>query len=183
MKINIGAGNRHVEGFKSCDHDPKSNPDYLFDLEKDVFPFGDNSVDTVIAHHVFEHLGEGYFHCLKELYRVCKHGAIIDVHVPHFRHDAFYADPTHKRPISVDGMNLFSKKFNRWCEEQKNPASQLAYFFDVDFEVMEWHYMPNDYYKKLLDGKPKEEVERFIMERNNVINEIWMKLVVVKDES
>ena len=182
MKINIGAGGKKVEGFISCDYDAKSNPDFLFDLEKDVFPFENNSVDVVLAHHVLEHLGDGYFHCLKELYRVCKHGAIIDIRVPHFRHDAFFADPTHKRPISVDGMNLFSKKFNKWCREQGNPASLLAEYFDVDFEVIEHQYIPQHQYKEIFNTMPRHEAQQFVTERNNVISEIHMKLIVVKDE-
>ena len=83
MKIIIGAGDQRIDGFVTCDYDPKTKPDYTFNLETDTFPFEDSSVDIVIASHVLEHLGEGYFHCLKELYRICRDKAIIHVHVPH----------------------------------------------------------------------------------------------------
>jgi predicted SAM-dependent methyltransferase len=181
MKINIGAGDRKVEGFVSCDYDSLSNPDYVFDLEKDKFPFEDNSVEAVIAHHVLEHLGEGYFHCLQEIYRVCKHEAMIDILVPHHRNDEFFDDPTHRRPITVGGLRLFSKRYNELAREQKVYASRLADYFNVNFEVVTWDYIPRDEYRKEFEGKPKEEVEKYLKQHNNIIDQVWVKLVVIKE--
>jgi len=61
MKINIGSGNTKIDGFVTIDYDSNSNPDYQLDLENDDLPFEDNTVETVVAHHILEHLGEGYF--------------------------------------------------------------------------------------------------------------------------
>lgn len=180
MKLNIGAGGVKLDGFVTCDYDPLENPDYLFNLETDPFPFPDNSVEVVVAHHVLEHLGPGYFHCLKELYRVCKPGAFIDVRVPHHRHDHFYDDPTHRRPITIGGMRLFSKKYNRMCREQHISSSRLGDYFDVDFEILDWDIMPSEPYKRQFEGEPRDQVERYLSEHNNIIQELWMKLVVVK---
>jgi predicted SAM-dependent methyltransferase len=182
MKLNIGAGGIKIKGFVTCDYDPLANPDYVFNLETDVFPFSDNSVEVVVAHHVLEHLGEGYFHCLKELYRVCKHGATIDIRVPHYRHDYFYDDPTHRRPITVGGLLLFSKKHNRLCKEQQAASSRLGDYFDVDFEIVDWDYVPAKIYRIEFDGAPSNKVEAYIREHNNIIEELWIKLVVIKDE-
>lgn len=181
MKINIGAGGVNIDGFISCDYDPNSKADYIFDLEKDRFPFDDNSVEAVVAHHVLEHLGEGYFHCLQELYRVCKHGAFIDVLVPHHRSDYFFNDPTHRRPITVDGLHLFSKRYNKLADEQGAHASRLANYYNVNFEVAEWNYIPFKQYRQEFEGKPTEEVKRYISEHNNIIEQLWVKLVVIKE--
>lgn len=181
MKINIGAGSTKIEGFVTCDYDKLNNPDYCFNLETDTFPFANNSVEIVVAHHVLEHLGEGYFNCLKELYRVCKHGALIDIRVPHHRHDYFYDDPTHRRPITVGGLRLFSKKHNRLCKEQDAASSRLGDFFQVDFEILEWDYIPSQKYKEQFIGKPREEVETYLDQHNNIIEELWVKLVVIKE--
>jgi len=180
MKINIGSGGVNLEGFVTCDYDPLTNPDYHFNLETDKFPFDTNSVEVVVAHHVFEHLGEGYFHCLKELYRVCKHGATIDVRVPHHRHDYFYDDPTHRRPITVGGLLLFSKKHNRLCKEQGAASSRLGDYFDVDFEILDFNYVPSQSYQTEFEGEPRDKVEKYLKEHNNIIEELWIKLVVVK---
>jgi len=181
MKINIGSGGVKIDGFVTCDYDALSNPDYLFNLETDVFPFEDNSVEVVVAHHVLEHLGEGYFHCLKELYRVCQHGATIDIRVPHHRHDHFYDDPTHRRPITRGGLLLFSKKHNKLCREQGVASSRLGDYFGVDFEIVDWDYIPSKSYIKEFEGQPRDAVEKYLREHNNIIEDLWIKLVVIKD--
>jgi hypothetical protein len=180
MKIIIGSGGVTQAGYVTCDYDALANPDYLFNLETDRFPFDDNSVEAVIAHHVLEHLGEGYFHCLQELYRVCCHGAIIDIRVPHHRHDYFYDDPTHRRAITVGGMRLFSKKHNQLCREYGAASSRLGDYYNVDFEIVQHEISPAAYYRDKFVGAPREEVEQYLSEHNNIIEEVWIQLVVVK---
>lgn len=182
MKLNIGAGDTQFNGFVNCDYDANCNPDYVFNLETEDWPFEDNTVEEVIAHHVLEHLGEGYFHVITELYRVCKHGAIINIRVPHHRHDHFVNDPTHKRAITPEGLWLFSKKYNDTCKERNETISNLAYYYNVNFEMLDSVNVPDKRYIPLFQGKPVEEVETYMREHNNVIQEIHMRLIVIKDD-
>jgi ubiquinone/menaquinone biosynthesis C-methylase UbiE len=181
MKINIGAGDVKLEGFVTLDYDSRSNPDYQLDVERDRFPFEDETVETVVAHHILEHLGEGYFHCLQEIYRVCKHGAIVDIRVPHPRHDSFLADPTHRRPITVVGLQLFSKKFNKHCREQGYASSRLGDYFGVDFEVLDYRYIPDENARSKLQHITSDQIENYANEHNNIVAEIHIKLVVNKE--
>lgn len=182
MKINIGSGGVKLEGFVTCDYDALAEPDHIVNLETDTLPFEDNTVEVVVAHHILEHLGPGYFHCLQELYRVCKPGAFIDIRVPHHRHDYFYDDPTHRRAITVGGMLLFSKKHNQLCREQGAASSRLGDYFGVDFEIVDWDYSPSNAYRLEFEGEPRDKVERYLKEHNNIIEELWIKLVVIKHE-
>jgi hypothetical protein len=130
---------------------------------------------------------------MKEIYRVCEHGAIIDIICPHHLHDVFYGDPTHKRPITVNAMNLFSKKFNKKNSETFNSNSGLAFKFGVDFEVIWYDFKYDSFYDQYLnayrireqEGKltPEEQLAhvRLFREANNVATDIMMKLVVVKE--
>lgn len=181
MKLNIGAGDDKKEGYISIDYDAHCNPDYQIDIEKEKLPFPDNSVDEVIIHHVMEHLGEGYFHFMQELYRVCKHGALIDILVPHHRHEYFLDDPTHRRPITVAGMWLFSKKYNDTCKQQNARASRLGYYFGVDFEVLDTMEIPDPRYIKAFDGMTVDYVKNYIFEHNNIIMEVRIQLVAIKE--
>lgn len=181
MKLNIGGGDKRYEGFLNIDYDSHCNPDFLFNIEKDPWPFEDNSVDAIIAHHILEHLGEGYFHVMKEMYRVCKPNTLIDIVVPHHRHNHFHDDPTHRRPITVGGMWLFSKKYNDSCKKDNCAASRLGYYFDVDFEVVDTLEVPDPDYIKIFEGKLKTEVERYMHEHCNTIMEVHIKLAVIKD--
>lgn len=183
MKINIGSGDSNSEDYVTIDYDSSSNPDYALDLEKDPLPFNNDTVEAVIAHHILEHLGEGYFHCLQELYRVCKHGAVIDVRVPHPRHDTFLADPTHKRPITPMGLKLFSKKFNKLCREQNYSSSRLGDYFKVDFEILDYKYIPDNQAIQKYSHLNKEDIENISNTYNNIISEIHIKLIVIKNDN
>lgn len=182
MKINIGAGDTKYEDYIRLDYDKQSNPDYVIDLEKDTFPFEDGSVESVIAHHVLEHLGEGFFHCLQEIYRVCKHGAIVDIKVPHPRHESFIADPTHRRPITVMGLQLFSKKFNKLSREQGYTSSRLGDYFNVDFEILNFKYIPDETAARRYAHLSVDEIQEYADQYNNIIYEIHIQLIVIKDE-
>lgn len=183
LKINLGSGSKCYVGFLNVDIDPGSNPDYVVNLEKDPLPFEDNSVSEIKAHHVLEHLGEGFFHCLKEMYRVCKHGAILDVQVPHPRHDVFLIDPTHRRPIYPDTLGMFSKARNRADIAAGGCETPLGFIYDIDLEFVHLDYVLDSYFQKMFQAIPNEQAEHIVRTCNNVIIEIHMKLMVVKNGS
>lgn len=180
IKINIGSGTSRFEGFINIDFDKSSNPDYILDLEKDYLPFDNNTVDEVIAHHILEHLGEGYFHCIKELYRVCKNGAIINIEVPHHRSEIFFADSTHKRPITAFGLTLFSKKNNKYFKEQGFANSRLGEYLDVDFELVEHLNILNNDLKDFIKQFPEKDLEKYSEVYGNIIEIVKIKLRVIK---
>jgi SAM-dependent methyltransferase len=183
MKLNIGAGYKRVDGFLNVDIDSNCNPDYVLDIERQSLPFADNTVDAVICHHILEHLGDGFIPFLKELYRVCIGGAIIDVCVPHPRHDIFLIDPTHKRPIYPDTIAMFSKKRNLADIEAGGCETTLGLIHDVDFEVVHVDYVLNPFYQRLFQTITNEQCDYIVQSNNNVIQEIIMKVSVNKNES
>ena len=182
MKISIGAGDTIETDYIRIDYDSLTNPDYVLDLERDRLPFEDSTVEAVKAHHILEHLGEGFFHCLQELYRVCKHGARINIRVPHPRHDSFLADPTHRRPITAVTMQMFSKKFNEMCRQQNAATSRLGDYFNVDFEIIDCNYIPDREIEATLQHLNPQQKSEYADQHFNIISEIHMTLVVVKHE-
>lgn len=180
MKINIGGGYKRYPGFLNLDMDPHTNPDHIVNLEKDVLPFDDNTISEVKAHHILEHLGEGFFHLIQELYRVCKDGAIIDIVVPHHRHDIFLADPTHRRPILIEGLRLFSKKYNYDHIEKHGSSSGLGIAFDVDFEIIATDYTLDPFYEEFVRTTERDVVVEKERSCNNFIQETKIKWLVVK---
>lgn len=183
MKLNIGSGSKRYPGFLNIDSDSGSKPDYVLDLETSKFPFDDNTVDEVLAHHILEHMGDGFFNCIKELYRICKHGAIIDVKVPHPRHDTFLIDPTHRRPIYPHTLDMFSKIRNSRDLAAGGCETPLGYINDVDIMVTDHTYVLDDYWRPLFQNFTEEQCEHAARSFNNVILEIGIKLLVIKNES
>lgn len=182
MKINLGSGSKKYPDYVNIDSDERSNPDYVIDIEKDKLPFEDNSVDHVLAHHILEHLGDGFFHCMQELYRVCQHGAVIHVRVPHPRHDTFLIDPTHKRPIYPHTLDMFSQKRNRRDIEAGGSETPIGLIYKVDFEALRYDYVLDEYWRPIFQQSTEEQCEHIVRSMNNVILEIDIKLMVIKDE-
>ena len=126
LRIDIGSGFKNDDGLIRVDRDPRVNPDHIVDLEKDAFPFEDSSVEYIRAHHVLEHIGDGFFHLMKEMYRICENDAIVDIEVPYFRHCAFHNDPTHKRAITNYVLGLFGKEFCEWTVEAFKSSPEIG---------------------------------------------------------
>mgnify|MGYP001571871310 CR=1 FL=1 len=88
LKLNIGSGQRRLDGWVNCDvqsRPPDQVPDLLFDA-RGRWPFEDNSADIVLLHQVYEHfhLSEGR-PVLQEAHRVLAPGGRLIVTVPDLR--------------------------------------------------------------------------------------------------
>jgi len=191
LKLHLGCGEKRIPEHINVDYDARCKPDQQVNLEE-TWPWEDNSVSHVVAHHLVEHLGDKFIFFMQELYRVCAPGAIIDIVVPHHRHDCFLNDPTHKRPITVEGMRLFDQSFNNHCLEVGDGASKLGLFYSIDFAILKFNFIFDSLYAPLLDQMQKltagseeqqkleQEIGLMIREKNNVILETHILLQAVK---
>lgn len=185
MKLNIGCGFNKKSGYVNIDKFAECLPDLKMDAEIIPWQFKDNAVEEVVFYHSLEHMGADanlFLAIIKELYRVCKPGAIIQINVPHPRHDDFINDPTHVRIITPELLKLFSKKQNLLWKEQGYSSTTLALYIDVDFETLATNYFVEEKYIHLLNSNKITENDMWAMsqERNNVIKEIGITLQVVK---
>lgn len=183
LKLNLGSGLKRYDGYINVDHDPMVNPDVLLSISDKSLPFEDNSVEAVKLYHILEHIGgDSFFHLIKELYRVCEDGAILDIEVPHHRHDEMYGDPTHCRFFTVDTFRLFSKKYNLWHIEHFGSSSGFGLKCDVDFEVVEYNHVFDPLFIPVLEQMTDEnQREMFIRSSWNVIKYLQIKWQCVKD--
>ncbi len=125
---------------------------------------------------------EAFIGVMKELYRVCCHGAVIHIAVPHPRHDSFLDDPTHVRAITPELMGGFSKRLNRQSLKTKSANTTLALYHDVDFEIEGISYaLDEPYATEVRVGRlTAEEVQKLMRKFNNVAAEWRMNLRVIK---
>ena len=150
-KLNLGCGYNQKEGWINTDSDPECKPDLCFDLTKPNWPIETSTVEHVLAEHILEHLEgtEGYLTFWKELYRVCAHGATINIEVPHWEHDTFHHDPTHVRKVTPVGIAMFDQERNQQDLTNGGRETKLGFMCHVDFEMQGVKYGFDD-----LNGKP-----------------------------
>ncbi len=186
MKLNLGCGNKSYEGFINVDKYPTSTSHVVFDLETTPWPWEDNSVEEIRLIHALEHIGrdsDTYLGIIKELYRICKNGAAVVIHVPHPRHDNFLGDPTHVRAITPQSLTLFDRqKCDEWVAGGISAATPLAHYLNVDFYIAELVTVLDPvHHAELTSGAiTMEELNRRARDLNNVIAEYHIKLVARK---
>lgn len=177
MKLNLGCGQQHMEGYVNVDREPSMRPDLVMDMEQFPWPFESDSVDEVVASHVLEHVGAEppvFIGIMKELYRVCRAGARVRIAVPHPRHDNFFDDPTHVRAVTPMTLALFSKKQCAQWKAEGASNSPLAVYADVDFELRDLNVKVAEKYR----GHPN--LDEMVQHWNNVATEYRMVLEVIK---
>jgi len=93
MKLNLGAGDRRIEGFASVDISEPA--DVIADLNE-KWVWAESSVEAVKAFDIFEHLIDK-IHTMNELHRVLIADGVAEVEVPSASHGAgAFQDPTHR---------------------------------------------------------------------------------------
>jgi acetyltransferase-like isoleucine patch superfamily enzyme/SAM-dependent methyltransferase len=106
VRVDLGCGPRKAPGFIGVDIFPAPGVDIVADLSVS-FPFEDCSVDVVRAHDFIEHLPDR-LRTMNEIWRICKHGALVDLFVPSSDGRGAFQDPTHVSFWNVNSFQYFT---------------------------------------------------------------------------
>lgn len=113
MKIHLGCGKDYRKGYVNCDISKEVNPDRIVNLEKKL-PFKDSSVDEVLMNHVLEHTIKP-IEVMKEIYRICENGALVDISVPYFSSESAFSQIDHYSFFSWTTFDCLDKNhFGHW---------------------------------------------------------------------
>ena len=185
MKLNLGSGSKIVENYINVDKFDLKNVEIIHDLEVFPYPFEDNSVENILLNHVLEHLGQSFDvfnNILKEFYRICKNEALIEIRVPHPRHDDYLSDPTHVRPITPLGLSLYDQEINKVYEEQNAANTPLGIIHNLNFKILSSEYVVEPYYLEQIEKGEisREEFELKMKHNFNIIKETKIVWKVIK---
>ncbi len=186
MKLNMGCGNNKRPGYINVDVAPGCQPDIVCDLETLPWPWESDSVDEVVFNHSLEHLGQSsrtFLGMMKELYRICKDKARIEITVPHPRHNNFINDPTHVRIITPQLLALFDRRQNDQWKRDRSSNTPLAHYLSVDFFVESSIMVLDEPYASQYNAKHLSDADLEVMGRelNNIATEIRIVMIARKN--
>ncbi|MDD1005322.1 methyltransferase domain-containing protein [Pseudomonas sp. TNT2022 ID642] len=185
MNVDLGCGKRKQEGFFGIDRFPMPEVDMLADIDLGI-PLQDDSVDMLFSSHFLEHARDLMF-TMREIYRVCKHGAQVCIIAPYNEQKLNIANPYH---ITI--FNEHTPRF--WTDHTETPVDEADYAdpvkrpwglsksdnsnpgLDIRLINMEFFYFPE--YLPL----PLEQKRKFRNERFNVCDQIMYQLIVWKGD-
>lgn len=185
VRIDLGCGKRKQEGFFGIDRFPMPEVDILADIDS-VLPLEGDSVDILFSSHALEHTKDLMF-TMREIYRVCKHGAQVCIIAPYYEQKLNVANPYH--------LTVFNEHTPRfWTDHPETPVDALDYAdpvqrpwglstsdnsnpgLDIRLINVEFFYFPE--YRHL----PLEQKRKFRNERLNVCEQIMYQLIVWKGD-
>lgn len=124
--LNLGCGRKPRAGAVNLDRTSRVGPDVVHDLNVRPWPFADDTFEQVYAMDVIEHLDDVPA-SMEELHRICRHGATIEIAVPHFSSANAFTDPTHRHFFSHATFRYF------------DAAHPLAFYSHARFRVDRCH--------------------------------------------
>lgn len=105
--LDLGCGPHKTPGAFGVDVHQFDGVDLVHDLDLLPWPLPDNTYDRVVLSHVIEHVADPLA-LLREIHRVAAPGALVEIATPHFSNRCAYADPTHRRALSVRAFDFFT---------------------------------------------------------------------------
>ena len=110
MRLNIGCGEKLLEGFTNIDKFPTSDACMLGDLEQGI-DLEDACADEIVLDNVIEHV-DSVVNAMREIRRLLKEGGIVHIYTPHYTSHSSWRDPTHKWHLSYFSFDMFCKTRN-----------------------------------------------------------------------
>jgi SAM-dependent methyltransferase len=108
MKLNLGCGNKKLEGYLGVDRHPCEAAGVLCDLTRRL-PFADGSVEGVHMDNFIEHVLD-IPALLGEVVRICRPGARVVMTTPHYSSAASWRNPTHVHHLSWYSFDYVSQE-------------------------------------------------------------------------
>lgn len=112
LDIGCGEGKKYKSpGNNVIGIDKMSTPgvDVVHDIEKGL-PFKDNEFDYVYTSHTLEHISNLDL-VMKEIWRVAKPGALVEIIVPYWSFAGAVTNPDHKRVFTYNTFVYYSNKW------------------------------------------------------------------------
>ena len=172
-KLNVGCGRTPVPDAVNLDCADLPGVDCIFDLNwcvrGDRLPFEDDTFESILMHHVLEHLPTP-LPVMQELWRVARPGCRILVAVPYGSSDNAFEDPTHVRQYFTDSWGYFSQAAYGGAD----------YGYRGDWRIVERILRLRDHWNPEQFTNTPEALLEIVMTHRNTVDEMLAVLEAVK---
>ncbi len=154
LKLHLGCGNRHLEGYTNIDLRKTSTTDLVCNITK--LPYPDNTVELIETYHVIEHLPRHDLpKALKEWFRILSPGGVLIIECPDFdKAVKEYIEGNEKRINNIFGLQRFPGDTHMFGYNFKRLKNLLEEAGFRDIQERE----PQDYHTK---DEPCLRIESF----------------------
>jgi SAM-dependent methyltransferase len=105
--LQLGSGRKYHPEAVNVDLVAETRPDLVHDLNRLPWPLPADRFQEVWAYDVLEHLDD-LIQVMEEIHRVCRHGALVKVTVPHFSCANAFTDITHRHYFGRFSFDYFT---------------------------------------------------------------------------
>jgi SAM-dependent methyltransferase len=106
--LDVGCGINKYPGAIGIDRNANSRADVIADIDRDPFPFADNSFRELRAIHVIEHVAD-VMRTMEEFHRVLTPGGRAIIVTPHYTDFSSFCDPTHRWHLNSFSFRYFGE--------------------------------------------------------------------------
>lgn len=104
-KLDVGCGNHCLPDAVGIDMFEFDGVEHVHDVNKAPWPLESDRFEFIRCQHSIEHFVNVHA-VAREMYRVCKNGAVIEFITPHYSSYASWGDPTHVHHFALASIPL-----------------------------------------------------------------------------
>lgn len=176
----MGCGSRKFNDCMGIDKVAYRGVDLVHDFEKPL-PLKDNSVQFVMASHSLEY-AENLLDVLGELYRVCRHKAMVCLVVPYAHVSSHLVNPQFKQLFNEYSPRYWTASADHVISEDEFMLPQqeswsLNEDSSIDFRPLHMEYF---YFPAYCSGYDRLELSLLRQSQLNVVHQMMIHLLVVK---
>jgi SAM-dependent methyltransferase len=132
--LDVGCGNAKTPGALGIDGNPATHADIVHDLDHYPWPLASDGFDRVICSHIVEHVAD-LLAFMREVHRVCRPRATVEIVTPHFSSRFAFTDPTHRRHLGL-------RSFDYVAPPRAIRHTLLTRAFETQFAVPDFYTRP-----------------------------------------
>jgi SAM-dependent methyltransferase len=108
--LDIGCGSNKAPGAEGMDIFAYPGVDIVHNVQTSPWPVASGTYDRIICQHVIEHIDD-VVEFMREIHRIAKNGATVEITTPHFSSLNSWVDPTHKKHLSLQWYKIFTEGY------------------------------------------------------------------------